>query len=189
MTTGHNREIEIKLPIPDAECGRLLLDRAGYRVRRPRVFESNVVFDTPRQDLRARGELLRLRTVGRHYTLTFKGPPGPGPHKDREELEVEVAEAAPFEQILSRLGMVPVFRYEKYRTEYQQPGSPGTATLDETPIGAFLELEGPPAWIDRSAAGLGFGPSQYVTASYGRLYLDYCKKNNVKSPDMLFRTR
>ncbi len=185
MTTGDNREIEIKLRIPDAASGRLLLERAGYHIIAPRVYEANIVFDTPGRDLRARGELLRLRTAGQRHIVTFKGRARPGPHKDREELEVAVTDAAAFEQILNRLGLEPVFRYEKYRTEYQQPGGQGTATLDETPIGDFLELEGPPAWIDASAVALGFLPSQYLTASYGQLYLDYCRENNVAYPDMV----
>ena len=60
-----------------------------------------------------------------------------------------------------------MFRYEKYRTEFRQPRRAGVAMLDETPVGVYLELEGTPHWIDRTARRLGFQESDYITASYG----------------------
>ena len=60
------------------------------------------------------------------------------------------------------------------------------ATLDETPIGMFMELEGTPTWIDRTARKLGFGQPDYITASYGRLYLDWCREHGVKPGNMVF---
>jgi len=52
------------------------------------------------------------------------------------------------------------FRYEKYRTTFRLPDSNAWANgllieLDETPIGTFVELEGPAAAIDRAAEELG----------------------------------
>jgi adenylate cyclase class 2 len=91
--------------------------------------------------------------------------------------------------IFSRLSFQPVFRYEKYRTEYHQPEGDGLAVLDETPVGVFLELEGPADWIDKAAAELGFAPGDYVTASYGAIYLEYCAKNGIEPKDMVFPQR
>ena len=79
-----------------------------------------------------------------------------------------------------------MFRYQKYRTEYKQAGRAGVATLDETPIGMYLELEGQPGWIDRTARQLGYRESDYIVSSYGRLYLDWCKKNRVKPTNMVW---
>ncbi len=42
--------------------------------------------------------------------------------------------------------------------------------LDETPVGVFLELEGPPEWIDRTAGTLGFSEGDYITLSYLELH-------------------
>ena len=71
------------------------------------------------------------------------------------------------------MGLSPCFRYEKYRSTYRLPGLPGLLVeLDETPIGDFLELEGDSASIDRAAALLGFGPGDYITKSYGILFLE-----------------
>ena len=73
------------------------------------------------------------------------------------------------------------------RTEYRQPGHLGIATLDETPVGVYLELEGTPNWIDRAARKLGFAEEDYITASYARLWLDWCECRGVKPADMLFK--
>lgn len=90
-------------------------------------------------------------------------------------------------RILSRLGFEPVFRYEKYRTEYAPEERDGLATLDETPIGIFLELEGAPEWIDRKAAELGFTEAGYVTASYAGLYREYREEHPGSPEDMVFQ--
>ena len=46
-------------------------------------------------------------------------------------------------------------------------------TIDETPIGIFLELEGAPEWIDQTAARLGYPPAKYLTCSYASLYKEF----------------
>ncbi len=143
------QETEIKLAVKDASSARRLLRAAGFVVSRRRVFEANTVFDTPEQSLRTASRLLRIREAGRMATLTYKGVPQGGKHKSREELEVTIDGAARMTAIVERLGYRPVFRYEKYRTEFHQPRRAGVAMLDETPIGVFLELEGTAA-MDRS---------------------------------------
>jgi adenylate cyclase class 2 len=179
-------EIEIKLAAGDAAEAKALLRKAGFRLLHRRVFEANIVYDTTRQQLRKKAELLRVREAGRAAILTYKGKPVPGRHKNREELEVRVSDAAMLSEIFKRLGYQPIFRYEKYRVEYRQPKTTGTATVDETPIGAYIELEGEPSWIDRTAGKLGFTEKDYITASYGRLYLDWCKQHRVKPGNMVF---
>ena len=178
-------EVEIKLAVPGAAAARRLLRAKGFRVFKPRVFESNDVLDTPEQRLRAAGSLLRIRSVKREVTLTFKGPPANSKHKSRQELEVNVSEEHMLARILERLGFRRVFRYQKYRTEFRR-GKAGIVTLDETPIGTYLELEGPPNWIDRTARLLGFTETDYITLSYGQLYLDWCARHGRKPGDMVF---
>ena len=43
-------------------------------------------------------------------------------------------------------------------------------TLDELPLGNFLELEGDPADIDRFAGRLGFSRADYINDSYRALH-------------------
>ena len=181
------REVEVKLRMAEPQDAEDLLMGQGFRVIHERAFESNVLFDTPERALRAERRLLRVREFGGVGTFTYKGTPETGRHKSREELETEVADARTLRLMLGRLGFLPFFRYEKYRTVYQQPGDPlGLAVLDETPIGCWMELEGAPDWIDSNAARMGFAQQQYVTESYGALWLSYCREHGIDSNDMVF---
>jgi adenylate cyclase class 2 len=181
-----DREIEIKLAVESAADARRRLRRAGFRSARRKVFEANTVFDTEALTLRTSSSLLRVREAAGAVVLTYKGPPKPGRFKDREELETDVGSAQRFTAILARLGFRPVFRYEKYRAEYCQPGTAGVATLDETPIGVYMELEGSPRWIDTAAKKLGFTRDAYLTVSYGSLYFEWCRERGVKPSHMVF---
>jgi adenylate cyclase class 2 len=179
------RENEIKLAVADAAAGRRLLRAAGFHVSRRKVFEHNTVFDTPDRSISRSGRLVRIRQAGKLATLTYKGPPDRSRHKSRQELETEISGARAMGAILEMLGLKPAFRYEKYRTEYKQRGS-GMATVDVTPIGVFLELEGPPRWVDATARRMGFREADYITTSYARLYFDWCKQRGVKPTNLVF---
>jgi adenylate cyclase class 2 len=180
------QETEIKLSVPDSRYARRLLQRAGFRVLKRRVLEANTVFDTPENHLRQGGSLLRVREAGGVVTLTYKGRAEISRHKRREELELTASNAPMLANILKRLGFLPVFRYEKYRTELQRPRQRGVAMIDETPVGVYIELEGTPQWIDRTARALGFAEVDYITLSYGRLYLDWCAHNGTQPGNMVF---
>jgi adenylate cyclase class 2 len=186
VEAGTGRENEIKLAIADARAGRALLRGAGFRISRPRVLETNTVFDTPELLLRRAKRLLRVRQAGKTATVTYKGPPDSSRHKSREEIETVVADAGAMAAIAGKIGFEPLFRYQKYRTEYtRRPG--GVATLDETPIGVYIELEGPPEWVDGVTAELGFAPADQITASYGALYMDWCARQGVPPGHMVFQ--
>jgi adenylate cyclase class 2 len=181
-----NQETEIKLAVRDARSARRRLRQAGFALSKRRIFEANLVFDTDELGLRQSSRLLRLRQAGKTVTLTYKGVPVSGKHKSREEVEVQMSDLKAMAEILGRLGYRQMFRYEKFRAEYQHPAGAGVAMLDETPIGVFLELEGTPRWIDRTARTLGFHEDAYITASYGRLYLEWCAAHEIEPKDMVF---
>jgi adenylate cyclase class 2 len=189
IVTNDHREVEIKLRVDGGiEHTQQRLELAGFIISKARVFESNVLFDTPERKLREASQLLRLRRVGDRCTLTYKGAGAAGKHKSREEIETGVGDEANMALVFSRLGYAPVFRYEKFRTEYEVRGQGGVVTLDETPIGVYLEVEGEPAWIDRVAAILGFTEEQYITQSYAALYFEYCREHGVTPTNMVFES-
>jgi adenylate cyclase class 2 len=180
-------EIEIKLRLPEKLSKiRHALHGAGFHVSKPRIHESNILFDNSKRAMRNHGKLLRLRRAGAHRSLTYKGPSEPSRYKKRQEIEIDLHNGAGLEEIFTHLGYRPVFRYEKYRTEYSNARSEGKVLLDETPIGNYLEIEGSPRWIERTARALGFKPSDYITRSYGYLYLAYCRERRIAPKDMLF---
>lgn len=187
MNTDKSKpEVEVKISVQSATAARKRIREAGFRVHVPRVFEVNILWDTADLRLRAQGKLARLREAGRLCTLTFKGKSMDTRHKVREEIETRVENAAAIERVFREVGLTPVFRYEKYRTEYEGDKVHGVVTLDETPIGIFLEIEGSARWIDRTAKQLGFSSADYITASYGGLYLQYCSAHGIQPSNMVF---
>jgi len=58
--------------------------------------------------------------------------------------------------------------------------------LDETPIGTFVELEGPADAIDRAATELGFSRHDYVLKSYLVLYMEECRRKGEQPRNMVF---
>lgn len=182
-----NSEIEVKIAVSSAAVARRRIRDAGFRARVPRVLEVNLLWDTPSLELRAQGKLVRLRDAGKISTLTFKGKPVNARHKVREEIETRVENPGALDRVFREIGLKPVFRYEKYRTEFTRSKSPGVVTVDETPIGIFLEIEGPARWIDSTARELGFSSDDYITASYGGLYLQYCAAHGIRPSNMVFQ--
>jgi adenylate cyclase class 2 len=183
-------ETEIKLRWEgDAASARTLIEARGYPAAGPRLLEADQLFDRESGELRGRGQVLRLRISGGHATATYKGPAGAGPYKSREEIEFNVDDPEAFEAVLSRLGYQRVFRYEKFRTKFRghaEEEGEGIVTLDETPIGIFIELEGPEYWIDATAERLGFAREQFSRASYASLYIEFRAAHADAPDDMVF---
>jgi adenylate cyclase class 2 len=182
-------ETEIKFRVDDLPGLAHRLEAAGFTLQTPRAFESNVLYDTPERKLRARTEILRIRSYAGRYLLTHKrlpdpGMPGEDRHKHRIETETEVADGEALEQIFLSLGLAAAFRYEKWRAEWTD--GEGHCVVDETPIGNYAELEGSAEWIDRSAARLGVDAAQYSTLSYGRLFEIWRDEHHSAAQNLTF---
>jgi adenylate cyclase class 2 len=182
-------EIEIKLAVHDPRPLRRRLAELGFRRASKRQFERNLLYDFPDRRLRKEGSLVRLRFAGARSLVTFKGRQvRPGRFKERPEIESRVSDGLEMGRLLEGLGLRVAFRYEKYRTLYRRPRDSHhhEVTLDETPIGIYVEVEGPRRWIDQVAGGLGYRPRDYISASYGGLYLEWCEAHGWEPADMVF---
>jgi adenylate cyclase class 2 len=185
-------ETEIKLRWNGAaQEAQAHIERHGYAVSSPRTLESDQLFDLPSAALRQSDRILRLRKTtspeGKTRAMvTYKGPAKRDGYKSREEIEFDVSDPGTFTLVLDRLGYQPAFRYEKYRTQLRTAGEPGLITIDETPIGLYLALEGPQDWIDSTAARLGFPAAQFLTVSYAGLYREYRELHPEAPADMTF---
>ncbi|HXZ14004.1 MAG TPA: class IV adenylate cyclase [Candidatus Sulfotelmatobacter sp.] len=204
MAKATHREVEIKLPISDLPALVKRLRRLGARSR-GRVLEENTLYDTREAAFRTSGRLLRLRLeapapAGRRAfeacrgVLTSKAPisrPTGRTHsfryKERLERELRVHAPAHWPEKLRALGLKPTFCYEKFRTTYRLRGSPLHLDLDETPVGVFLELEGRPEAIDRTARALGFAPRDYSRGTYWDVYVADCRRRGRTPKNMVFR--
>jgi adenylate cyclase, class 2 len=215
MPTHTMREVEIKLRVADVASLISKLRRLDARSI-GRVLERNDIYDTEDGGFRRRGRLLRLRAetpaasrfspAGKRRTiLTAKAPfdelsaqpRRPSRYKERLEREVvldtgRLPSHRPWPRGVSRLstslegmGLRPSFTYEKYRTMFQLASL--HLALDETPVGTFLELEGPAGAIDKAARALGFTPRHYIQATYWDLYAADCRRRSRKPMNMVFR--
>jgi adenylate cyclase class 2 len=179
------KEVEIKFRVADPGTLRRKLRAAGFRRVTPHTHEMNTLYDLPGQPLRRRGELLRLRSYGPRWVLTHKSKGRPGRHKSRVESETEVADGRNTAAILDALGFVPIFRYEKFRSEWTD--GKGHVVLDETPIGNMAEIEGAPRWIDQTAKRLGVARSEYLTSSYAQMFFKWKERTGSKAKEMTFK--
>jgi adenylate cyclase class 2 len=206
-------EIELKFPIADLARLQSRLPSLGFQLDTPRTFEQNTLYDTPARTLRLARQILRLRRYGSLWTVTHKRQAGAATggaaprYKVRIETETHVDDGPALAAIFEQLGYTPVFRYEKFRTEWSQSGPDldGPASidtldagdlplpipsrhlvLDETPIGDYAEIEGSPAWIDRTLAILGVDPATCLTDSYGRLFLNWKERTGSSAENLTF---
>lgn len=168
MTGAH--ETEVKLRVRSAEEARGALGRIGARRVRPRHFEDNALYDDAQGSLAAAGSTLRIRRTDDGAVFTFKGPREERADgvKSRPEFETEAGDADALAAILGGLGYRRVFRYQKYREVYVWEDV--EIVVDETPIGAFLEIEGVVDSIHRAAAALGRRQQEYLAESYAALF-------------------
>ena len=185
MASDKEKEVEVKFRV--AEVRRLApkLREAGFQIETARTHERNTLYDLSGGVLQARKELLRLRKYGEEWTLTHKSGGKIGRHSSRRELETSVGDGKKMDLILRALGYAPSFRYEKFRAEWTD--GKGQGVVDETPIGNFCEIEGPPRWIDATAKKLGVSEADYITKNYAGLFLDWKAQTGNKAEEMTFK--
>ncbi len=179
------QEIEIKFRVTNLRALALKLREARFRLVTPRTHEMNTLYDLPGDVLRRRKELLRIRQYGAGWTITHKSGTKRDKHSSRLELETAVDDGKQMDAILKALGYSPTFRYEKFRAEWTD--GKGQVVVDETPIGNFCEIEGPPRWIDTTAKKLGVSSAEYITKNYATLFLDWKRETKSSAREMTFR--
>jgi len=173
----NGKEVEVKVRLTDGRSIREKILALGFIVRIERCLEDNWVLDFPDQSLRQKRSLFRLREYAGKTILTYKGASELSKNfKIREELETEIHDGPDFLRIMEKLGMQLSFRYQKYRTEFCSTENnliqKVLVTLDETPMGDYLEIEGGEETILEVASRLGFSPADFITESYLALYLE-----------------
>jgi adenylate cyclase class 2 len=177
-------EQEVKLAFASVEAARQAVLTAGGRLVVSNRLLDDHFFDTPDARLRSAGQGLRIRRDGGRTVLTWKGPVQPGAVKTREEIESGCESAATLAAILGALGYLPHFRLQKYREEYELKDA--TVTVDQSPVGVFVEIEGIPERIAEVTALLGRSASDYELASYVTLWRRSCEAKGLSFSDMVF---
>ncbi len=183
-------EIELKFCVPELGEFQQRALRCGFLLETPRTLERNALFDTPERRLLESRQILRMREYGGRWVVTHKRPPhdndDSAPYKERLETETNVEDGEAMGAVFVELGYSPIFRYEKYRTEFSDTEGDGHLVVDETPIGNFAELEGEREWIDGALQRLGIAREWCFTDSYGRMFLDWKARTGSEAANMTF---
>jgi len=162
------QEIEIKFALENRESLVARIEEAGGEQLFPETFEDNMILDR-RGELRTKGALLRVRKFGRFVLATFKGPASfDGAIRSREEVQTGLESFDRAIALFDALGFKPVFRYQKFREVWRVRDV--EIVLDRTPIGDYLEIEGPTETIRELSAALGLSLEKGIRQSYADLY-------------------
>jgi adenylate cyclase class 2 len=181
-----NLEVEVKFYMPELAAFRQRLLAAGAVLKKPRLHERNVRFDTADERLYRELSLLRVRQ-DTAVTLTYKGPPQHLPQSEakvREELEVQVSDFDTLSQIFQRLGFAPMQVYEKYRETFQWQNV--EIVLDELPYGNFIELEGDESGIKTAVSHLKLNWQARILGNYLGLMAQLKAHHNLPFNDLTF---
>lgn len=178
-------ECELKIPVDDLDQTRRRLATSGAERLNDAELEINILFDTAEGQLAASGQVLRIRRAGDRHLLTYKGPAAfDGAVKQRREIELEISSSERLSEILHTLGFAPGVRYEKERESWLFGGV--RVELDHTPMGDFVEIEGPTDALETAARDLGLDPAVAVAKSYLSLWRDHCRRQPGLGRDMVF---
>lgn len=185
MQTADSREREVKFYIDDPQWISTQLKSIGAEIKKERVHEYNLRFDTTDQNLKFHHQVLRLRKDSAIH-LTYKGASDSTAEvADREELEVTVSDFDTTRSILERLGFQAFMVYEKYRTTFTYKEC--EIVLDQLPFGHFIEIEGTSsAEIKETAGDLGLDWKKRITASYLELFLNLKRNRNLNISSIEF---
>ena len=178
-------EREIKLHYESPAAARAAVSALGATPFRGRRLQADALFDAEARTLSSRGQVLRVRIENGRSLVTFKSPAAHPTMKLREEYETGIGDAGTMIAVFEHLGLRIWFRYEKYREEFQHDGA--MIAVDETPVGTFLEIEGPDdAAITRIATALGKSPADYILDSYRTLFVRHFAERGIDPTFMLF---
>lgn len=162
-------ELEVKARIDDPAAVEQALVTAGADL----VFRGAMIdrrFDQSGR-LESHDEVLRLRLYRpegggpTHGVLGWKGPPSQrGDYRHREELETPVADADAALAVLDRLGYAVTLRIDRTISQYRLGGA--VIRLERYPaMDTLVEIEGPPAAIERAIAATGVPRDRFLPQS------------------------
>lgn len=182
----NNRELEVKFAVKSVEDILPRIFSLGAACEQPTQFESNIRWDDTEGTLTKNHQVLRLRNNGGTAVLTYKAENKNDKRlADREEIETVVTNFENTRLILERLGYQIVFIYEKYRSIYRLNDT--GLFVDHTPIGDFIEIEGPDEdAIRKSAELLGLDWEERISKGYRPLFAEWKQRTAFSGRDMIF---
>lgn len=179
-----NQETEVKFYLSGLPEIESRLRSFHARLVHARTHEVNLRFDHPDGDFERLGRALRLRRDDA-VRLTYKdGGQLMDGALQRREIEFSVDDFDSARLFLEALGFEVVFLYEKFRTTYRMDGA--EIMLDETPLGTFIEIEGPQETLKPISQKLGLAWGAAVPASYHSLFGRVYEAQHLSFHDLSF---
>lgn len=188
MRKKQNIELEYKFWVKNREKLVKVLD-AKTTAKKPRQYQSNVMFDNPAGLMQKTNGRIRVRTMGNtgNKTLTYKKPLSPQ-NGAKREIEYEISFQDPegqIEKILEMMEFKPTTSYERYQTRWEINGA--HVTLDEYPYADIIEIEGKKDIIESLAQEFGFNIKKGLTKPTDTLFQEWRKKRGLPfKPHMRF---
>ena len=176
---GTNWEVEVKFYLWNMASLEQRVKALPATLCQPRTHERNLRFDTRDRNMSAAFRVLRLRKDTANW-LTYKGPGWiVDGVRQREEIEFQISDFDQARVLLEALGYQVVLVYEKYRAVYEYNGT--LIALDKTPLGDFVEIEGPDAASIKALSQLlGLDWSSRIHKSYVELFEQV--RQNINAP-------
>jgi adenylate cyclase class 2 len=164
-------EIEVKVKADLEEVEKRLVEGGANFVNDERQIDT--YYNAPHRDFAETDEALRLRSVGRKSTLTYKGPRLDALSKSRNEITLSVSRE-PTQDLLASLGFSKFGQVTKFRRNYRL-GDLLVSLDDVKTLGTFMEIEAVGEEKDfefhekkvvEALKTLGFGEGEIIRGSY-----------------------
>ena len=152
------REVELKSVIDDVAVRRRRIESAGAQLTFDGRLEDRR-YDSSDRRLSSADHVLRLRaysdTHGVRATLEWKGPTREEDgYKVRDELSAHTSDPADLAAILDRLGYTVIGEIDRHVAQYALDSA--VVRFEVYPrMDSLVEVEGPPAAIERAIEALG----------------------------------
>lgn len=181
------QEIEAKFYVRDLAKIEERVRGLDARLIQARIHETNLRYDTLQGELRAKGQVLRLRQDDQ-ARMTYKGA---SKNQDgvmsRTEIEFIVEDFERAKQFIEALGYKIIVFYEKYRTTYEI--SHTHIMLDELPYGNFVEIEGKDiSSIRNMTEKLGLRWEAAIESSYHAIFERVAVSRKLDTSKLTFDT-
>ena len=169
MEKRTHMEVEIKIPINNADEIREKILSKGGKIKREKHFESNYLFDYLDRSLSAQGFLLRVRDLPEGALLTFKGKVVTHEkYKTRPEAETICLDK------------------EALKTREEYILNDALVCIDQLPFGYYLEIEGEEENIEKVTEILELDKNLFSKKSYAAIFAEICREAGKAFTDILF---
>lgn len=182
-------EIEAKVKVDLLEPIAQRLEQVDASFKHELLEKDSYFIDSDRMVVKP-GCGLRLRREkvngNERAVLTYKGPKKKTKFKTRQEIEVEVNDAAMAERLLVALGCYKKLTFEKKRKVWQLQQC--LICLDELPLlGCFVEVEGPDeAAISDVLKRIGLSGNEHINKGYAKLMKTRLDKIGLNRTEISF---